>query len=132
MVLKWDAFWVAPPCRRSDYSPLLLPQALETSADTLPSTAFRGSIAGCFSVLTEMLKCKLHLSLADTLRSGFTRAAEQSFLARKVSLNQVRGHVRSRQPRDYSPCLAQPRPAALEPVLCTKHRKELYSYRFVS
>lgn len=27
---------------------------------------------------------------------------------------------------------AQPRPAVPEPVLCMKHRKELYSYRLVS
>lgn len=35
-------------------SPLWLPQTLETSADTLPSTAFCGSLAGCFSVLTDV------------------------------------------------------------------------------
>lgn len=43
---------MAPPSRQSDFSPLLLLQALETSADTLPSTAFCGSFAGCFSLLT--------------------------------------------------------------------------------
>lgn len=81
-----------------------------------------------------LLMCsgELHLGLADTFWSGCSRAAEWSFLARKVSLTQVRGHVRSSRQRDYSPCAAQPRPAAPEPVPCTEHRKELCSYRFVS
>lgn len=71
-------------------SPRLL-QALEASADPLPRTVFCGSVAGCFSALTNMFgPCRPSGQIALGLQS---RAA----MARKVSLNEVRGNVRSGQ-----------------------------------
>lgn len=131
MVLKWDAFLVAPPSRRS-----LSPPPAPAGSGNLCRHTFLAQhfVAPLQAASPCLLTClgKLHLGLTGTFWSGCSRAAEWSFLARKVSLNQVRGHVRSSQQRDYSPGGAQPHPAKPEPVLCTKHRKELYSYRFVS
>lgn len=98
-------FWVAPPCRRSDFPP---PPAPAGSGNLCrrnsKGAAFCGSVAG------PLLRVRANRIWVSQTPPG-QAAAEPSFLARKVSLlDQVRGHVRSSQQRDYSPGVARPRP----------------------
>lgn len=83
-------------------------QALEASADPLPRTVFCGSVAGCF--------CTYQHVWALQTPSGQIALGLQSrvAMARKVSLNQVRGNVRSGQIIH----VAQPNVVPLQWSLC--------------
>lgn len=91
--------------------------------DTLPRTALCGSVAGCFSTLTNV-SGQTACGPCRPLWSDHSGAAECSFLARKVSLNWVW--------QNFPPCVAEPHPAGMEPPLRTKRRKELCSSRSLS
>lgn len=80
MALKWNAFGVAPPCRRSGFPPSRsrrLWKPLPTH-----STAPCGSIAGCFSVLTEVFAHAAFVSCRHLLLR-LLRSCRAEFLGRK-------------------------------------------------
>lgn len=93
-VPKWDAFWVAPPGRHADFSPC----SCSLWKPLLTHFLVQCFVAQLQAVSLHLLTClgKLCLGLADTFWSDCSGAAEESFLARRVSLNWAQGNVRSR------------------------------------
>lgn len=92
-VSKWDAFWVAPPRRHADFSPrsFRLWKPVPTHFLVQCFVAQSQAVSLCLPTCSG----KLRSGLADTFWSDCSGAATRSFLARKVSLNQVGGNVRS-------------------------------------